>query len=31
MRYDYMNMLDAERIKLIKMQMKSVNAVMLKS
>lgn len=30
MRY-YMNMLDAERIKLIKMQMKSVNAVMLKS
>jgi len=30
MRY-YMNMLDVERIKLIKMQMKSVNAVMLKS
>lgn len=26
-----MNMLDAERIKLIKMQMKSVNAAMLKS
>lgn len=31
MRYDCMNMLDAERIKLIKMQMKSVNAAVLKS
>jgi len=31
MRYDYMNMLYAERIKLIKMQMESVNAATLKS